>query len=114
MPYLKIQTNLHLGKKTQLTILRRASSLISLKLEKAESLVMVALQPDTTMLFAGTDEPVAFLELMSAGLPGRKTRKLSRSLCDLIVRHLELPKNRVYVKFIDGHRGMWGWRGDTL
>lgn len=114
MPYLKIQTNLSLGKKSQHTILRNASSLIALELEKPESLVMVALQPDTTMIFAGSSEPVAFLELKSVGLPGRKTRKLSQALCELIGQHLGIAKDRVYVKFINVKHGMWGWKGDTF
>jgi phenylpyruvate tautomerase PptA (4-oxalocrotonate tautomerase family) len=114
MPYLKIQTNLPLGKKSQQTILRNASSLVALELEKPENLVMVALQPDTTMYFAGSDEPVAFLELKSVGLPGKKTKKLSQSLCELIEQHLGIAKDRVYVKFIDVNRGMWGWKGDTF
>jgi phenylpyruvate tautomerase len=114
MPYLKIQTNLPLGKKSQQTILHNASALIALELDKPESLVMVALQPDTTMYFAGSDEPVAFLELKSVGLPARKTKKLSQSLCELIEQHLGIAKDRVYVKFIDVNRGMWGWKGDTF
>jgi phenylpyruvate tautomerase PptA (4-oxalocrotonate tautomerase family) len=114
MPYLKIQTNLPLGKKSRQTILHNASALVALELDKAEELVMVALQPDTTMYFAGSDEPVAFLELKSVGLPARKTKKLSQALCELIEQHLGIAKERVYVKFIDVNRGMWGWKGDTF
>ena len=114
MPYLKIQTNLPIGKKSRQTILRNASALVALELEKPEELVMVALQDDTTMLFAGSDDPVAFLELKSVGLPGRKTKKLSAALCSLLEEHLGISKDRVYVKFIDVNRGMWGWKGDTL
>jgi phenylpyruvate tautomerase len=114
MAYLKIQTNLPIGKKSRQTIMRSASSLVALELGKPESLVMVALQPDTTMLFAASDDPVAFLELKSVGLPGSKTRRLSQSLCELIEQHLGIAKDRVYVKFISVNRGMWGWKGDTF
>jgi phenylpyruvate tautomerase PptA (4-oxalocrotonate tautomerase family) len=114
MPYLKIQTNLPIGKKSQQTILRNASRLIAIELEKPEGMVMVALEDDTAMLFAGSDDPVAFLELKSVGLPGRRTKQLSRALCQLIKEHLGITSDRVYVKFIDVNRGMWGWKGDTL
>ena len=114
MPYLKIQTNLPLGKKSEHSILRSASALIATELEKPEALVMVALQPDTAMLFAGTDDPVAFLELKSVGLPARKTKALSRSLCELFEQHFGIDRGRVYVKFIDVQRGMWGWKGDVF
>lgn len=114
MPYLKIQTNLPLNEKAEQTVLKSASSLVAQELEKPESFVMVAIQADTPMLFAGTDEPVAFLELKSVGLPGRKTKTLCQALCQLVEQHLGIAKDRVYVKFIDVNRGMWGWKGDVF
>ena len=75
---------------------------------------MVALQPNTPMLFAGNDDPVACLELKAIGLPAKKTRRLSEALCNLMETHLGIPPNRVYVKFITVSRGMWGWKGDTF
>jgi len=114
MPYLKIQTNLPVTKKAERAVLRTASSLVAKLLGKPEEYVMVALQPDTAMLFAGTDDPVAFLELKAVGLPVRKTRALSEALCELIEDHLGIEPRRVYVKFINVKRGMWGWQGDTF
>lgn len=114
MPYLIIQTNLPLGKKAVRAIVKNASTLVAEQLEKPESFVMIALQPDTPMLFAGSDDPVAFLELKSVGLPARKTKDLSESLCQLIEGHLGIPRDRVYVKFIDVKGAMWGWKGDTF
>lgn len=114
MPYLKIQTNLPLSKKAERAVLRNASQLVAELLEKPESFVMVALQPNTPMVFAGSDEPVAFLELKSIGLPGKRTKDLCEALCKLMEGHLGIPSDRVYVKFIDVKRGMWGWKGDTF
>lgn len=114
MPYLKIQTNLPLTEKAERNILKSASALVARELEKPEEFVMIAVQPDTPMLFAGTDDPVAFLELKSIGLSGAQTKQLSKSLCNLLKEHLGIPMERVYVKFIDVKHGMWGWKGDTF
>lgn len=114
MPYLKIQTNLPLSKKAERTVLKTASTLVAEELDKPEDFVMLALQANTPMLFAGSDEPVAFLELKAVGLPARKTKRLSEALCKLVEDHLGIPPGRVYVKFIDVRRGMWGWQGDTF
>jgi phenylpyruvate tautomerase len=114
MPYLKIQTNLPLSKKAERTVLRTASTLVAEELDKPEDYVMVALQPNTPMLFAGSDDPVAFLELKAIGLPAKKTRRLSEALCNLVETHLGIPPSRVYVKFITVAHGMWGWKGDTF
>ncbi len=114
MPYLKIQTNLPVTRKARRVVLREASALVEHELEKPEDFVMVALEPDTAMLFGGTDDPVAFLELKAVGLPVRRTKQLSKVLCAMIQEHLGIPKDRVYVKFIDVKHGMWGWKGDTF
>ncbi len=114
MPYLKIQTNLPVSKKAERIVLKTASALVSKLLGKPESYVMIALQPDTSMLFAGSDDPVAFLELKAVGLPVRKTKVLSEALCTLIEDHLGIVPRRVYVKFINVKKGMWGWQGDTF
>lgn len=114
MPYLKIETNLPLTKKAERAVLKNASQLVAELLAKPESFVMVALQANTPMLFAGSDDPVAFLELKSIGLPARRTKSLSEALCHLIEGHLGIPCDRVYVKFIDVKHGMWGWKGDTF
>jgi phenylpyruvate tautomerase PptA (4-oxalocrotonate tautomerase family) len=114
MPYLTIQTNLPLSKRAERTVLKTASALVARELRKPEQFVMLALQDDTPMLFAGTDDPVAFLELKAVDLPAHKTKKLSEALSDLIEEHLGIPPSRVYVKFIDVRRGMWGWKGDTF
>jgi hypothetical protein len=60
------------------------------------------------MLFAGSDDPIAYLELKSVGLPGRKTKKLSQALSALIEAHLSIVPGRVYVKFIEVSLGRWG------
>lgn len=114
MPYLKIQTNLPLSRKAERAVLKTASTLVAEELDKPEAFVMVAVQANTPMLFAGSDDPVAFLELKAIGLPARKTKRLSEALCNLVQEHLGIPSSRVYVKFIDVRRGMWGWQGDTF
>jgi phenylpyruvate tautomerase len=114
MPYLKIQTNLPLTKKAERAVLKTASALVAQELQKPEEFVMVAIQADTPMIFAGSDDPVAFMELKSIGLPAKKTKILCQALCALIEDHLGIAKDRVYVKFISVKKGMWGWKGDMF
>ncbi|MCF3652233.1 phenylpyruvate tautomerase MIF-related protein [Synoicihabitans lomoniglobus] len=114
MPYLKIQTNLPVTTAAQKSVAKAASTLVSEELGKPEEYVMIAVQPSTEMLFAGTDDPVAFLELKAIGIPGRQTKRLSAELCRLIHDHLGVEQARIYIKFIDVQRGMWGWKGDVF
>ncbi|HTX65662.1 MAG TPA: phenylpyruvate tautomerase MIF-related protein [Opitutaceae bacterium] len=114
MPYLRIQTNLPLTKNADRNMLKQASALVAKELGKPEEYVMVALQPDTPMAFAGSDDPAAFVELKGIGLPASKTQHLSQVLSSLINTHLGIPIDRVFLNFADVPPNLWGWNGDTF
>lgn len=114
MPYLKIQTNQELSESDQKVLLEKASAAVSRELGKPESYVMVTLDPPRPMLFAGTDDPVAYLELKSIGLPADNTKDISAALCKLISDELSINKDRVYIEFANAGRNMWGWNGSTF
>ena len=113
MPYLKIQTNQAVTPDQAQALISKASNLVASELGKPESYVMVAFPPPVPMLFAGTDEPTAYLELKSIGLPESKTANLSKALCNLMA-DLNISPNRVYIEFADAPRAMWGWDGRTF
>lgn len=113
MPLLKIQTNFDLDASQQQTLLAQASQRVAEALGKPERYVMVAMQPQAPMLFAGTDDPLAYLELKSIGLPETKTAELSAMLCNLMAG-FNIPADRVYIEFADAPRKMWGWNGGTF
>lgn len=114
MPYLKIQTNTPIPSKVVQDLLKKASYTVGLHLGKPETYVMVAVEPPTPMLFAGTDAPLAYLELKSVGLPQAKTKELSRTLSELLEKELSIPKDRVYIEFASANGSMWGWDGGTF
>ena len=115
MPFLKIQTNHATDSTTDEALLAKASKLVARELGKPESYVMVQLQKEVPMLFAGTNAPLAYLELKSIGLPNSSTiAELSANLCALIEQDLNIPKDRIYIEFSDAPRDMWGWNGDTF
>ena len=114
MPYLKIQTNQELSASDQKALLEKASAIASRELGKPETYVMVTLDPPRPMLFAGTDDPTAYLELKSIGLPTDSTKNLSAALCNLISEELSINKDRVYIEFANAERNMWGWNSSTF
>ena len=113
MPYLMIQTNQTIAETAGKTLLATASKLVAGELGKPESYVMVALEANVPMLFAGEDSPLAYLELKSIGLPADKTTNLSAALCNLM-ESVNISKERVYIEFADAPRTMWGWNGSTF
>ncbi len=114
MPLLNITTNQSIDPTQADELIRQASSTVAGMLAKPERYVMVRLEHNPRMLFGGSDEPLAYLELKSIGLPGDRTKDYSRTLCDLIGQQLEIPTDRIYIEFSDAARHLWGWNGGTF
>ena len=114
MPYLKIQTNQNLPQDSARKLAKKASTLVASLLGKPESHVMTSVENNPAMTFAGTDEPLAFLELKSIGLPESLTADTSRALCELISAEIAVETARIYIEFSDAARKMWGWDKGTF
>ena len=114
MPYLRIQTNVPVGKNQEDNLLGNASRLVSGQLGKDEKFFMGIIEAEQAMYFAGSSDPLAFVELKALGLPAEKTKDLSRALCDLVHEQLAVARQRIYAKFHNVNRGMWGWNGDIF
>lgn len=114
MPTLKILTNVETHAAQRKPILEAASSKVAEALGKPESYVLVSLQINPDMLFAGDDAPLAYLELKSLGLPEDKTATLSAALSSLMAEHFGVPSSRVYIEFASPPRHMFGWNGGTF
>jgi phenylpyruvate tautomerase PptA (4-oxalocrotonate tautomerase family) len=114
MPYVRIQSNVDIDAGRRRQLLQAVSSLAANELGKPERYVMVAMDPVMPMMFAGTDEPLAYLELKSIGLPESSTANLSDALCNLIHSEMGIARDRIYIEFADAPRKMWGWNGGTF
>ena len=114
MPFVKIQTNVELDDAQREALLKTLSGLTANELGKPERYVMVAMEPTTPMLFAGSSAPTCYLELKSIGLPETKTTTLSSVLSTEIEKQLGISQDRVYIEFADAARNMWGWNGGTF
>jgi phenylpyruvate tautomerase PptA (4-oxalocrotonate tautomerase family) len=94
--------------------LKEASKVMAAGTGKPERYVMVKIEDGLPMVFAGTDEATAFLEVRSIGYPADGVKGLTRSLCELVTRHLGVRGDRIYVVFGDIKGAMWGMDGETF
>lgn len=114
MPLLRIQTNCALDADLQRELPQRASQAVARLLGKPERYVMVTVEHNPAMLFAGSDAPLAYLELKSIGLPTAKTGELSKGLCALVAQQLGVSPDRIYIEFANAAANLWGWDGGTF
>ena len=111
MPILKIQTNTSLDDAESFR--KEASSFVSEMLGKPENYVMIVLE-QSDIMFAGKNDPAAWMELKSIGLPEDRTADFSEKLCDFILEKTGIPKARIYIEFTSTERNMLGWDGKTF
>lgn len=115
MPYLSIHTNVELlDTDKQEALLAKASKTVASMLGKPESYVMIEVQAGQAMSFAGSREPLAYLQLKSLGLPETSTTDFSAILCGLIEAELGIDPGRIYIEFTGPDRHMWGWDNRTF
>jgi phenylpyruvate tautomerase len=114
MPYLRITTSKSIDAGQKHNLLKVASRMVAAELGKPEQYMMVSVESTVSMLFAGTEELCAFLELRGIELPESKTGRLSQLLCGLVESQTGIRKDRVYINFTDIKSSMWGWNGETF
>ncbi len=114
MPLIQLTTNRPLDDTDRDAFLAMLSTTVAKTLGKPEQYVMVNLTINRNMLFAGSAEPLAYVELKSLGLPEEDTKRFSAQLSDIISDRLGVPAARIYIEFSSPPRHMWGWNGATF
>ncbi len=112
MPLLEITTNIVID--NSITFAENASKLAADMLGKPESYVMVKVQHEQTLLFAGSNEAAAHVKLKSLGLPENNTADFSAKICGFINTELNISSSRIYIEFSSPERHMWGWDERTF
>lgn len=114
MPLLAIKTNIALAKDQSEALLPLLSRATADLLGKSERYVMATIEASSSLSFAGTTEPAAYVELKSIDLPQDQTKRYSATLCHLVEQQLGIPPERIYVEFSNAARALWGWNGTTF
>lgn len=112
MPVIHINTNIVVEQPHAFTKL--ISHEIAIALAKPESYVLVHLHMNQEMCFAGTTDPLAYVELKSLGLTDSNTKELSANICDILLAELGIDPARVYIEFSAPERQMFGWNSGTF
>jgi phenylpyruvate tautomerase len=116
MPLIKVQTSVSAPQKAEVeTMLLSLSAKLAKHLGKPESYVMTAFESEIPMTFAGTTDPVCYIEIKSIGtMKPEQTEAMSQDFCQQINQTLSVSKNRIYIEFTDAKSAMWGWNGSTF
>jgi len=114
MPFLKLSTNVDIDQNQSEQLLGELSQLLAKETGKPERYVMVELAGGKTMLFGGSNQPLAYLECKSIGLSAAQAKALSASISRLLTSTLPLTSERIYIEFSNCPAEFWGWNASTF
>ena len=111
MPLINVMTNISNVQDAD-ALLKKLSAVLSRCTGKPESYVMTLLDSGVPMIFAGSEEPCAYVEIKSIG--ALTPSAMSDQFCELIKTSLGISKDRIYIEFDDVNAANWGWNGRTF
>ena len=114
MPYLLIHTNIDLPDEKQDVLLKALSASVAAELGKPVAYVMAGFAPKQRMIFAGSDDPTAFISLKSIGFPEDSVKSMTAALCKLVSGQTGIPASRIFVQIDDVKAKYWGLDGNTF
>lgn len=114
MPYLNLKTNVAITPEQSPALLSQLSQLMAKTTGKPERYVLVELTENKAMLFAGTNQPLAYLECKSIGLTSTQAKTLSAAISEALKENLHINSERVYIEFSNCPGEFWGWNGSTF
>lgn len=114
MPHLVLKTNVDQSPLQQGKLCKTLSSVVADLPGKSENYIMVSVELNQTMCFAGTSEACAFVTLKSIGLTQDQIDLLSPALCEQLEQSIGVRADRIYIEFKDVARSQWGWNKKTF
>ena len=114
MPFLRVETNTEFSTEKADLFLKEATWVISDLVNKPEKYIMCRFSPAAPMAFGGKNIPVVYMEMKSVGMTSEQVKKLSHGLTDLVVKHLNVTADNVYIEFANASADFWGCGGTVL
>mmetsp|Transcript_13139 Transcript_13139/g.32142 ORF Transcript_13139/g.32142 Transcript_13139/m.32142 type:complete len:117 (-) Transcript_13139:297-647(-) len=115
MPTLNVFTNVPGNRVDNSDLLKKLSTAVATSVGKPERWVMISVTTDKPMMYAGTEEPCAYAELISIGaIGGAKNKAISAAISEVVQAKLGVPRDRFYIKFSDAQASDFGYDGSTF
>ena len=113
MPYIELKTNVSADAKKAENLKSELGKAIAKIPGKTEKWLMVGIECETTMFFAGSSLPCAIAEVKIYGSASSESlQNVTSEICRIVNSELDVSPDRIYVKyeFVDH----WGWNGSNF
>ncbi len=114
MPYLKLNTNATITSEQSSQLLGHLSKAMAQETGKPERYVLVEINENKAMIFAGSNDLLAYLECKSIGLSTGQAKSISAVVSNILKESLLISGDRIYIEFSNCPGEFWGWNGSTF
>jgi len=114
MPYFSIETNKQIDSAVNEDLMKKATTFLAEMMGKPEHIIMVSIKSGMPYLFGGTNDPTAYVQIKSLGLEKERCPEFSEKVCAFLEAEASIPKDRVFIEFVDIDGKIFGWNGETL
>lgn len=113
MPYIRTTTNVPVSDNAAEKIRAELGQAIRLIPGKSEQWLMLAVEGDKKMYFAGSDKPLAMAEVSLYGAADVECyNRLTGKITEILSKVLSVPADRIYVRYSETE--YWGWNGENF
>ncbi|MHC1681437.1 MAG: phenylpyruvate tautomerase MIF-related protein [Clostridiaceae bacterium] len=111
MPFIGSKVSVKISKEKEEIIKTKLGKAIELIPGKSETFLMIGFEDEYSLYFAGEKlEKGAFIEVKIFGEASKDTyENLTKAICNIYEEELEIPQNKIYVKYEEVKD--WGWNG---
>jgi phenylpyruvate tautomerase PptA (4-oxalocrotonate tautomerase family) len=114
MPLIKVQTSAQVAAELRAGVLAACSRALADATGKPEKYCMAVLEQGE-ILMAGKPARAAFVDIRGiGGLTPTVNKALSRALCEILRKDLQIEPANVYITCTDVPASNWGWNGGTF
>lgn len=114
MPYFSIETNEQIDSAVNEDLMKKATKFLAEMMGKPEHVIMVTIKPGMPYVFGGLGDPAAYVRIKAVSLERDKCPEFSKKVCDFLEGEIGVPKDRVFIEFVDIDPKIFGFNGSTL
>jgi phenylpyruvate tautomerase PptA (4-oxalocrotonate tautomerase family) len=114
MPFIGSKVTVRISKEKEEIIKKKLGEAIQLIPGKRETFLMIGFEEESSLYFGGEKlEKGAFIEVKIFKKASKDDyANLTRAICNIYEEELEIPKNKIYVKYEEVEN--WGWNGSNF
>ena len=111
MPVLRIETNQTLSEEQTAALMEKSTDMLCSALDKPKTYMMVYVDSGCSMMFNGTAEPFAFVQLRQFAFEKEQAAGVIKAISDFVVSELQVSPDRQYIQLTEMESTLFGWDG---